>query len=131
MVHVEIYGKKLPDGQKIKFESKTTSKGKTPSKVEYVEDPDKKAGETETVRTAHYACTVVSYQVWYDKNGKEIKRKKISTSNFRAYTKKVAVGTLLDNGKHAKLDTKTGKLSGLPTNTPKPTKKTPTAAPQT
>ena len=129
IVHVEIYGKKLPDGQKIKFESKTTSKGKTPSKVEYVEDPDKKAGEKETVRTAHYACTVVSYQVWYDKNGKEIKRKKISTSNFRAYTKKVAVGTLLDNGKHAKLDTKTGELSGLPTNTPKPTKKKATATP--
>jgi len=129
IVHVEIYGKKLPDGQKIKFESKTTSKGKTPSKVEYVEDPDKKAGEKETVRTAHYACTVVSYQVWYDKNGKEIKRKKVSTSNFRAYTKKVAVGTLLDNGKHAKLDTKTGELSGLPTNTPKPTKKKATATP--
>ena len=122
--HVELYGKKLPDGQKVKFESKTTSKGKTPSTVEYVEDPEMKAGETEVVRTAHYACTVVSYQVWYDKNGQEIKRKKVSTSNFRAYTKKVAVGTLLDNGKHAKLDTKTGKLSGLPTPTPKPTKAT-------
>ena len=122
--HVELYGKKLPDGQKVKFESKTTSKGKTPSTVEYVEDPDMKAGETEVVRTAHYACTVVSYQVWYDKNGQEIKRKKVSTSNFRAYTKKVAVGTLLDNGKHAKLDTKTGKISGLPTPTPKPTKAT-------
>ncbi|MBO4450002.1 MAG: VanW family protein [Clostridiales bacterium] len=124
VVHIELYGKKLPDGQKIKFESKTTSKGKTPSTVEYVEDPDMKAGETEVVRSAHYACTVVSYQVWYDKDGKEIKRKKVSTSNFRAYTKKVAVGTLLDNGKHAKLDTKTGKLSGLPTATPKPTKAT-------
>ncbi len=122
--HVELYGKKLPDGQTIKFESKTTSKGKTPSTVEYVEDPNMKAGETEVVRTAHYACTVVSYQVWYDKDGKEIKRKKVSTSNFRAYTKKVVVGTLLDNGKHAKLDTKTGKLSGMPTPTPKPTKAT-------
>jgi len=122
--HVELYGKKLPDGQTVKFESKTTSKGKTPSTVEYVEDPNMKAGETEVVRTAHYACTVVSYQVWYDKDGKEIKRKKVATSNFRAYTKKVSVGTLLDNGKHAKLDTKTGKLSGLPTATPKPTKAT-------
>ena len=124
IVHIELYGKKLPDGQKVKFESKTTSKGKTPTTVEYVEDPDMKAGETEVVRTAHYACTVVSYQVWYDKDGKEIKRKKVSTSNFRAYTKKVVVGTLLDNGKHAKLDTKTGKISGLPTATPKPTKAT-------
>ena len=124
VVHIELYGKKLPDGQKIKFESKTTSKGKTPSSVEYIEDPDMKAGETEVVRTAHYACTVVSYQVWYDKNGKEIKRKKVSTSNFRAYNKRVLVGTLLDNGKHAKLDTKTGKLSGMPTATPKPTKAT-------
>ena len=122
--HVELYGKKLPDGQKIKFESKTTSKGKTPSTVEYVEDPNMKAGETEVVRTAHYACTVVSYQVWYDKDGKEIKRKKVSTSNFRADNKRVLVGTLLDNGKHAKLDTKTGKLSGLPTATPKLTKAT-------
>jgi len=134
ITHIEIYGKKLPDGQTIKFESKTTSKGKTPSKVEYVEDPDMKVGETEVVRTAHYACTVVSYQVWYDKSGKEIKRKKVSTSNFRAYTKKVAVGTLLANGKHAKLDTKTGQLSGVPTPTPKPTKakattKTTTKAP--
>lgn len=132
--HVELYGKKLPDGQTVKFESKTTSKGKTPSKVEYVEDPEMKVGEKETVRTAHYACTVVSYQVWYDKSGKEIKRKKIATSNFRAYTKKVAIGTLLPNGKHAKLNTKTGELSGVPTATPKPTKakattKAPTKAP--
>ena len=121
--HIEIYGKKLADGQKVKFESKITSKGKKPSTVEYYEDPNMKAGETETVRTAHYACTAVSYQVWYDKNGKELKRKKIATSHFKAYTKRVAVGTLLDNGKHAKLDTKTGKLSGMPTSTPKPTKK--------
>ncbi len=127
--HVELYGKKLPDGQTIKFESKTTSKGKTPSKVEYVEDPEMKVGEKEVLRTAHNACTVVSYQVWYDKSGKEIKRKKIATSNFRAYTKKVAVGTLLPNGKHAKLDTKTGELSGIPTATPKPTKAKATKAP--
>lgn len=132
--HVELYGKKLPDGQTIKFESKTTSKSKTPTKVEYVEDPEMKVGEKETVRTAHNACTVVSYQVWYDKSGKEIKRKKIATSNFRSYTKKVAVGTLLPNGKHAKLDPKTGELSGVPTATPKPTKakattKAPTKAP--
>ena len=80
--------------------------------VGLAEDPDMKAGETEVVRSAHNACTVVSYQVWLDKNGKEIKRKKVSTSNFRAYKKRIAVGTLLDNGKHAKLDTKTGKLIG-------------------
>ena len=110
--HVELYGKKLPDGQTVKFESKTTSKSGMPSGIEYVEDPDMKAGETEVVRSAHNACTVVSYQVWLDKNGKEIKRKKVSTSNFRAYKKRIAVGTLLDNGKHAKLDTKTGKLIG-------------------
>ncbi len=122
--HAEIYGKKLADGQKVKFESKTISSSRTPSGVEYVEDPDMKAGETETVRTAHKACTVVSYQVWYDKNGKEIKRKKISTTQYKAYKKRVAVGTLLDNGKHAKLDTKTGTLSGVPTPTPKPTKAT-------
>ncbi|MBR3464389.1 MAG: VanW family protein [Clostridiales bacterium] len=127
--HVELYGKKLPDGQTIKFESKTTSKGKTPSKVEYVEDPDMKVGDKEVLRTAHNACTVVSYQVWYDKSGKEIKRKKIATSNFRAYTKKVAVGTLLPNGKHAKLNTSTGELSGIPTATPKPTKAKATKAP--
>lgn len=127
--HVELYGKKLPDGQTIKFESKTTSKGKTPSKVEYVEDPDMKVGEKEVLRTAHNACTVVSYQVWYDKSGKEIKRKKIATSNFRAYTKKVAVGTLLPSGKHAKLNTSTGELTGVPTATPKPTKAKATKAP--
>lgn len=127
--HVELYGKKLPDGQKVKFESKTTSKSKTPTAVEYVEDPEMKVGEKETVRSAHNACTVVSYQVWYDKSGKEIKRKKVSTSNFRSYTKRVAVGTLLPNGKHAKLNTKTGELTGVPTATPKPTKAKPTKAP--
>ena len=58
--HAEIYGKKLADGQKVKFESKTISSSGTPSGVEYVEDPEMKAGETETVRTAHKACTVVS-----------------------------------------------------------------------
>ena len=128
--HAEIYGKKLADGQKVKFESKTISSSGTPSGVEYVEDPEMKAGETETVRTAHKACTVVSYQVWYDKNGKELKRKKISTTSYKAYKKRVAVGTLLDNGKHAKLDTKTGKLSGVPTPTPKPTKKKATPTPK-
>ena len=127
--HVEIYGKKPADGQKIRFEAKTKSKSATPKGVEYVEDPEMKVGETETVRSAHYACTVVTYQVWYDKTGKELKRNKVATTSYKAYKKRVAVGTLLPNGKHAKLDTKTGKLSGVPSATPKPTKNAKKATP--
>ena len=123
-VVVSIYGHKLPDNQHIEFISKvnsTTPHGET----EYVANTSLAVGETNTLRNAHDGMNITSFKVWYDENGTEIKREEVATTNYRAYTKKVEVGTKLPSGGQAQFDPQTGKVI---TPTPKPTA-TPTPKP--
>ncbi|MBO4425461.1 MAG: VanW family protein, partial [Clostridiales bacterium] len=82
--HCEIYGKKLPDGQYIKFVSEV-SKGATPSEVEYVANAEMAVGTSNTVRAAHCSVTATAYQVWYDKDGNEIQSIEYNTTYYKSY----------------------------------------------
>ncbi|MBR2523798.1 MAG: VanW family protein [Clostridiales bacterium] len=128
-VSVSIYGHKLPDGQRIEFiaESQTT----TPAgATEYVADPNAPVGQTTTVRNAHDGIRAVSYQVWYDANGNEIRREQVATTNYKMYVKKVEVGTKMPDGSHAQFDASTGKvITPTPTPSPTPAPATPTPTP--
>lgn len=123
-VVVSIYGHKLPDNQHIEFISKVNST--TPhGEPEYVANTSLAVGETNTLRNAHDGMNITSFKVWYDENGTEIKREEVATTNYRAYTKRVEVGTKLPSGGQAQFDPQTGKVI---TPTPKPTA-TPTPKP--
>ena len=126
--HCEIYGKKLPDGQYIKFISEA-SFGATPTNVEYVANAEMPVGQTNTVRSAHSSCTAVAYQVWYDKDGNEIDKVEYNTTYYRSFSKKVEVGVLNPDGSIAQFDAATGTVvapppppeeTAPPTETPPP-----------
>ena len=130
-VSAAVYGHKLPDGQHIEFVSvvnSTTPHGAT----EYVANPNRTAGDRETLRNAHDGMNVTSYRVWYNAEGAEISREEVATTNYKMWVKKVEVGTLLPGGGHATLDTTTGEVitpTPAPTATPVPATPTPTTAP--
>ncbi len=111
--HCEIYGKKLPDGQYIKFISEV-SKGATPTTVEYVANAEMAVGTTNTVRSAHNSVTAKAYQVWYDKDGNEIQSIEYNTTYYKSYNKKVEVGVLNPDGTIAQLDCTTGAIIAPP-----------------
>ena len=142
-VTVEIYGRPLPDGMTIKFVGEQNSR--TAAKVEYIADSSLEVGKTETERSGHDAITASSYKIYYDKDGKEIKREKAYSSSYPMITKKVRVGTLAPDGTTIfKLDKSTGEVTppkgyvppeptedpnATPSVTEEPTKK-PTKAPK-
>lgn len=111
--HCEIYGKKLPDGQYIKFVSEV-SKGATPSEVEYVANAEMAVGTSNTVRAAHCSVTATAYQVWYDKDGNEIQSIEYNTTYYKSYKKKVEVGVLNPDGTIAQFDAATGTIVAPP-----------------
>jgi len=122
----EVYGHFLENNMTIKFIGTKVSTGSTDSsKVEYVENKKLAAGKTNVVRNAHPAITAKSYQVWYDADGNEVSRNEVDKTYYRAYAKKVEVGTLMPDGSYAKFDSKTGTII---TPTPAPTV-APTQAP--
>ncbi|MCH4153609.1 MAG: VanW family protein [Saccharofermentans sp.] len=122
-VHCDIYGKRLPDGETINFESEVTST--TPAgDTQYVAAPTLAVGRTNTLRAAHDGITAVSYKVVLDSNGNEISREQYATTTYRAYSKKVEVGTLNPDGTNAQFDATTGTVI-----TPVPT--APAAPPET
>ncbi len=108
--HAEIYGKRLPDGQYIKIEREITSRTPT-SGVEYVQNTEMPAGQTNTVRAGHDGVTARVYKVWYDASGNEIKREEAQTTVYRMYPKRIEVGTLLPDGSHAPFDASTGRVT--------------------
>lgn len=87
-VTVEIYGRKLEEGVTIDLVSETTYKKEPPSEAKYVYNPDLKAGTEKVTVKARTGYTVVTYKVWY-KNGQEIKREKLHTSNYKMYQKTI------------------------------------------
>lgn len=122
--HCEIYGKKLPDGQYIKFISEV-SKGATPTEVEYVANAEMAVGTSNTVRAAHNSVTATAYQVWYDKDGNEIQSIEYNTTYYKSYKKKVEVGVLNPDGTIAQLDYTTGTVIGPPPEETAPPEETP------
>ncbi|MBQ6024436.1 MAG: VanW family protein [Lachnospiraceae bacterium] len=124
-VTVEVFGRPLPDGQTIKLIGEVTSNVSS-DKVEYVADNTLAVGKTVTERSAHNAIKAVSYKVYYDAEGNEIKREQYFSSSYPMINKKVKVGTLAEDGVTVfKLDKTTGEVTApegyvAPTPTPDP-----------
>ncbi len=141
-VTVEIYGRPLPDEQTIKFVGETNSR--TAYTTEYIADPTLPIGKKETDRNGHDRITASAYKVYYDKDGKEVKREHAYSSDYYMITKKVRVGCLAEDGVTVfKVDKKTGELTppegyvspeptpdpNAPTDTPTDTPDNPTPEP--
>ena len=87
-VTVEIYGMTLGEGITIDLESETTYTKNPPSEPLYVYNPDLPVGAEEVTVKARTGYTVETYKVWY-RNGQEIKREKLHTSNYKMYQKTI------------------------------------------
>ena len=87
-VTVEIYGMSLGDGVSIDLESKVTQTIKPPSGVNYVLNEELPVGTEKKTISARTGYVVDTYKVWY-KNGVEINREKMFTSNYKMYQETV------------------------------------------
>ncbi|MCQ2482693.1 MAG: VanW family protein [Clostridia bacterium] len=112
---VQIYGHLFEDGSYIDFIGERTSYTE-PTEPEYVANPEMAVGETHTVRSAHAAISACSYQIWYDKDGNEIKRVEYARSYYPMIKAKIEVGVLNEDGSIAPMDPTTGEVT-----TPEPT----------
>ena len=110
-VTVEIFGRLLPDGQKIKFFGEPELLiDEEPTEVEYVADPTLPVGQKVKERSAHNHKLAKAYKVKYDADGNEIKRDEILTE-YRMINAKYRIGTLASDGTIFYMDPKTGEVS--------------------
>lgn len=132
-VTVEIYGRKLPDGQHIELvgeQVRTISPG-----TSYVSDSSLPAGTQKKVSSGRTGYVYKSYKVWYDKDGNEIKKEDYFPSTYPARSAIIHVGT---GGGGGTVDPNTGVVtpettpettpdpnSGTDPVTPPPTNETP------
>ncbi len=87
-VTVELYGMSLGDGVTIDLESQVVRTMEAPSGIQEVRNESLKPGTRKTTVKARKGYVVDTYQVWYQ-NGKEIQRKKLCTSTYKAYQETV------------------------------------------
>jgi len=127
-VTVEIYGRKLPDGQTIKFFGDPVLLiDEEPTETEYVADPTLPVGQKVKERAAHNHKLAKAYKVKYDADGNEIKRDEILTE-YRMIKAKYRIGTLASDGTIFNMDPKTGEVTP-PSGYTQPTQPTETTAP--
>ncbi len=87
-VTVELYGKMLDEGETIDLVSETTYVKEPPSEPLYVYNAELPVGSEKVTVSPRTGYTVVTYQVWY-RNGKEVRREKLHTSNYKMYQKTI------------------------------------------
>jgi len=110
-VTVEIFGRLLPDGQKIKFfGADALLVDEAPTRTEYVADSSLPIGTVIKERSAHNHKIALAYKVTYDANGKEIKRKELKTE-YPLILAKYRVGTRAADGSIHHMDPNTGAVS--------------------
>ena len=109
-VTVSIYGRPLPDGQKIALIGEKISET-PPTGVVYIADPTLPVGQRETVKSAHTGYQYKSWKVYYDKDGNEIKRVEYFKSDYPMTNDEIKVGTLGPDGKVYDMDKSTGKVN--------------------
>ena len=124
-VTVELYGRLLPDGQRIEFVGEEISR-EQPSGVEYIADPSMPVGSTSSDRSSHPHIVAKSYRIFYNADGQEIKREEYQTSDYRMIRASVHVGTRAPDGTIFHMDPATGEVTPpdgyvAPTPTPDPT----------
>lgn len=110
-VTVEIFGRLLPNGEKIKFFGEPELLiDEEPTEIEYEADPTLPVGQKVKERSAHNHKLAKAYKVRYDADGNEIKREEMLTE-YRMIKAKYRIGTLAPDGTTFYMDPKTGEVS--------------------
>jgi vancomycin resistance protein YoaR len=117
-VTMEVYGRLLKDGMTIDVVGVVTGSS-DPGTPEYVADPTLPVGKTVSERLSHKYISALCFKVYYDKDGKEIKREQASSSIYPAIRAKIRVGVLAPDGTVCPMDPATGTVT-VPTPTPPP-----------
>ena len=81
-VHFGVFGKLLPDGMSITLESKKT--GDVDYETEYRVNFTMASGSSKVIQSGKKGTSAVTYKVYWDANGNEIKREQLCKSNYRA-----------------------------------------------
>ncbi|MBO7453002.1 MAG: VanW family protein [Clostridiales bacterium] len=108
-VSVAIYGHKPEDGSYIDFISETLEEGEMPE-TKYTADPELPVGEETVKRKPHPYIHTMSYKVWYDANGNEIKREAYLSTVYNAQEGQIEKGVLCPDGTIAELNKETGEV---------------------
>ncbi len=87
-VTVEIYGMSIGQGMAIDLKSEVTKTNRPSSEVKYVQNTSLPVGTSKETIEARTGYVVDTYKVWY-KDGQEVRREKLFTSNYRAYQRTV------------------------------------------
>jgi vancomycin resistance protein YoaR len=121
-VTMQIYGRPVEDGMTIDVIGVVTGRT-SPGATEYVANPNAAVGSKDTVRSAHDQITANCYQVFYNKDGEEVKRVLAFKSSYRGITAQISVGVKGPDGTIYSMDPATGVVSGAPvvTGGPSPT----------
>ena len=90
VVTCQIYGNN-GDKQNIKISTTTDKVSDAPTKKE--KDPTLEEGKEKVIERGRSSYTVSTYRIYYDKNGKEVKKEKVATSYYSPKQEVVAVGT--------------------------------------
>ena len=88
-VTVEIYGQMLPNGTSIDLESKVIKTMKPSDDLLYTFDASLPVGTRQFGREKRTGYEVDTYKVYKDAEGKEIERKKLWTTTYRASQKEI------------------------------------------
>lgn len=88
-VTIEIYGQMLKDGMTIDLESTVTKTIRPSNDILYTLDPSLPVGTRQSGRSKRTGYEVETYKVYKDSAGKEIERKKLWTTTYRATQKEI------------------------------------------
>ncbi len=113
----EVWGDPLPDGMTIDIVGEQTGTVPAPAGVQYVRDP-------KLVSKARAGKKSQTTKIWYDANGKEIKREIIHKNTYPAVAARVLAGS-------QPTKTETPQPTAKPTTNPTPTPAPSTPAPAT
>ena len=89
-VHIEVYGKFLPDGKTITVEGKKTNT--IDPETEYRVNFALPSGETKLVQEGKKGCSAATYKIWWDAAGNEIDREQIFKSRYNAANEIIEYG---------------------------------------
>lgn len=113
----QIFGKKA-DEQNIEIYTKTISVSQaTPQKVEKSDLP---AGKEEVDKPSRNGYVIETYRIYKDKNGKQIKKEKVATSNYPKQNGVIFVGTAPKEEKPAEPQNPSDNNGGNNDNSQKP-----------
>lgn len=122
VVMVAIYGRPIENNLHIKLIGETVKTTPTTGTV-YVADSSLPIGTRKGTKEAHNGYECVSYKVWYDEDGNEVKREEYFSSSYPMTNEEIHVGTMGPDGKTYPMDPATGAVAGptpVPTPTPEP-----------